>query len=144
MPSYRINSQPAHNAGRPTRPGTQQPPQPRDGDIRRSGQLAASYGFKKPSRPDPQAPWPRDPGNGRQFGNGGNEPHQPRDPGNGRLLILGGGDGDPESHHPRDPGSRRRMIYLPQPRDSGMCSIRARAFIRSQRSCSPQLFAFVF
>jgi hypothetical protein len=76
----------ARNAGRPQRPaGPKQDPQPRDGDTRHSyNSMSASFA----SRPKPEPPQPRDPGNGRRS----RDPH-PRDPG-GRRDPL-----------PRDPGT---------------------------------------
>ena len=101
-----------------THPRPPKPVQPRDDGSNRTAN--ACYG--DPYQPQPGKPWPRDPGNGRQFALG----PQPRDDGSHRTFSNSGGDKDKPPRdqkppQPRDGGKKtRRVARDPNPRDPGV------------------------
>lgn len=102
----------------PSRPRPPKPVQPRDDGCHRSP--SACYGGAQ--QPQPGKPWPRDPGNGRQYAM-----QYAMGPAHRSLSDKqGGGNGgsskpkpQPKPPQPRD-GGKKRFARDPNPRDPGM------------------------
>ena len=102
----------------PSRPRPPKPPQPRDDGSNRSPN--ACYGGAP--EPKPGKPWPRDPGNGRQYAMGPTGRSMSDKQGSG----TGGKGNDkpprpPKPPVPRDGGKKTRLAMRdPNPRDPGV------------------------